>query len=73
MELFIFVVGVLIGCVFGCVIFKKFNTVGSLRIDSSDPDEMPYLFLELEKDIEHVYRKKYAMFKVNIMNFISHK
>lgn len=72
MEALMFVIGVLSGCIITVVIFRV-KSVGSLQIYTSDPDENPYLFLELSKDVGEVYRKKYVTLKVNIKNFIPHK
>ncbi len=66
MELFvIFGIGILVGIVCTTVITRS-KSVGSLRVDTSDPDDDPYLFLELSKDIEELYRKKYVTFKVRL-------
>jgi hypothetical protein len=65
-------IGVLIGCILTIIIFRT-RSVGSLRIDTSDPDDSPYLFLELSKDIREIYKKKYVMMKVNFKSFIPHK
>lgn len=67
-----FVIGVLVGCVL-TVILSRRKSVGSLRIDTSDPEDNPYLFLELSKDVGEVYRKKYITLRVNTKNFIPHK
>lgn len=73
MELIIiFVIGILIGCIFTTIMFRT-RSIGSLRIDTSDPDDGPYLFLEMSKDINEVCKKKYISLKINIKNFISHK
>jgi hypothetical protein len=72
MELIIFGIGVLIGCIFTRIIFQT-RLVGSLRIDTSDPDDSPYLFLELSKDIHEIYKNKYVMMKVNLKSFIPHE
>ena len=73
MELFvIFGIGILVGIVCTTVITRS-KSVGSLRVDMSDPDDGPYLFLELSKDIEELYRKKYVTFKVRLKNFIPHE
>ena len=68
----IFGIGVLIGCILKIIIFRT-RSVGSLRIDTSDPNDGPYLFLELSKDIGEIYRKKYVTFKVSLKNFIPHE
>jgi hypothetical protein len=73
MELFIiFGIGVLVGSVCS-VIVARIKSVGTLRVDTSDPDDSPYLFLELSKDIGEVYRKKYITMNVNLKSFIPHK
>jgi len=72
-ELFvIFGIGILVGIVCTTVVTRT-KSVGSLRVDTSDQDDGPYLFLELSKDIGEIYRKKYAIFKVSLKNFIPHE
>ena len=44
---------------------------GTLRIDRSDPDSEPYMFLELTESLPSVMRKKYVIFRVNLENYIS--
>lgn len=68
----IFVIGIFVGCVIALPIFRM-RSVGSIRVDTSDPDDGPYLFLELSKDIDEIYRKKYVTLKVNTKNFIPHE
>lgn len=46
--------------------------IGTLRIDTSDPDG-PFMFLELSKDVNAVASKKYVVLKVNLKNYISQK
>ena len=70
--LIIFGIGILIGFVCATIATRT-KSVGSLRVDTSDPDDGPYLFLELSKDIEEIYRKKYVTFKVSLKNFIPHE
>lgn len=65
-------VGILIGCVVTCVIFRLL-VVGILRVDRSDPDDSPYLFLELKKPVDDVSAKKYVIFRVANKDFISHE
>ena len=73
MELILCVIiGVVIGVVFGRQVFRK-DTVGSLRVDQSDPDSGPYLFLELShKGVDAIYKKKYVVLKVVLKDYISH-
>lgn len=67
----IFAIGVLVGCLVSAII-RRVKSVGALRIDTSDPDG-PYIFLELNKDIETVSSKKYVFLRVNLKNYIPHK
>lgn len=46
--------------------------VGTLRIDTSDPDG-PYLFLELHTPINEVMRHKTVTLDVNLESYISQK
>ena len=65
---------VLLGFVGGMTVFLiclAARSIGTLRIDQSDPTEQPYLFLELGKPVESVINKKYVVFRVNKKNFIS--
>ena len=43
---------------------------GILRIDSSDEDG-PYLFLDLDKNVDSIRERKYVLFKVKEHNFIT--
>lgn len=74
MELVIVLVaGILIGVVVSRFIFRE-KTIGSLRVDNSDPDSGPYLFLELDRDgAEVIYKKRYVRLRVNMKNYISQK
>ena len=47
------------------------RSIGTLRVDQSDPTEQPYLFLELDKPVESVINEKYVLFRVIKKNFIS--
>lgn len=74
MELIIcIIVGIVIGILFGTLSVRR-NIVGLLRVDQSDPDSGPYLFLELShKGADAIYKKRYVVLKVNIKNYISHE
>lgn len=66
-----FLAGVLIGTIIYAIAVKT-ASVGTLRIDQSDPEDSPYLFLELDKTLPAIVSKKYVIMKVNLKNYISH-
>lgn len=66
---FIFIVGLVFGWVFTSIWWRK-KSIGNLRIDTSDPDDNPYLFLELEHGVGDIRRKKYVTLKVNTISYI---
>lgn len=66
------IVGIIIGAVAVCLIFGAFS-VGSLRIDHSIPEDEPYLFLELTRNVSTILRKKFVVLKVRAEDFIPHK
>lgn len=72
MEVILVGIGFMIGCVMTALLFRVFR-VGTLRVDTSDPDDRPYMFLELSKNVQAVMHKKYVVLKVSTKNFISQK
>ena len=70
LEVLLFLLGFMAGIV-SFLIYLIVRSVGTLRVDQSDPTEQPYLFLELDKPVESVINKKYVLFRVNKKNFIS--
>lgn len=66
------IVGIIIGVVATCMIFGAFS-VGSLRVDHSIPEDEPYLFLELTRNVSTIFRKKFVVLKVRAEDFIPHK
>ena len=64
------VLGILVGFVLHSIFAHK-NTVGTLRIDSSDPDDGPYVFLELKADPSILNHDDYIMLKIDRTNYIS--
>jgi hypothetical protein len=64
MELFIFAAGLIAGGII-MKLWLSNTTIGTLRMDTSDPEDGPYLFLELSEDIRELYRKEYVRFKVS--------
>lgn len=67
-----FAVGIVLGIILALVACK-IKRIGTLRVDSSDPYEQPYLFLELKKDVGNLQHKKYVLVEVNLENYISQK
>lgn len=66
-------IGILVGIFMSRFIFKE-KSVGSLRVDQSDSDSGPYLFLELNRDgAEAIYKKSYVRLQVDLKNYIPHK
>jgi len=67
-----FIVGGLV-VAFIFLIIRKSRIVGKLRIDRSDPEDGPYMFLELSKSINQVESKKHIVLEVKSEDFIPHK
>lgn len=65
-------VGVGIGVVFTTLMNRK-KPIGVLRIDQSDPDDNPYLFLELSRDPHEIYNMDFVTLEVKVKNFVSQK
>ena len=70
MEVLFVLLGVIIGML-GMIIYLALVSVGTLRVDHSDPTEPPYLFLELDKPVESITNKKQVLFRVSKKNYIS--
>lgn len=49
------------------------KVVGTLRIDSSDPEDAPYMFLELNRGTGDVSRRKVVTLKVSTESYLSRK
>lgn len=65
------VISIFIGFLIGHYIHKK--PIGILRVDHSDPDDKPYLFLEMDIEPDKLIHNKYVMFKVNTESYIPQK
>ena len=70
LEVLLILLGFVVGIV-SFLIHLIVRSVGTLRVDQSDPTEQLYLFLELDKPVETVINKKYVIFRVSQKNFIS--
>lgn len=68
----IFIVGFFVGMGVVLIAYRTYY-VGTLRIDRSDPNEPPYMFLELDKGVGDISRKKNVILKVKNENYISQK
>lgn len=69
----VFLLGIFIGLLIERYVFRD-KPIGSLRVDHSDPDSGPYLFLELNPGgADEIYKKRYVSLRVELKNYISHK
>lgn len=60
------VVGIIIGVIITSMTSRK-EPIGTLRVDYSDPDSGPYLFLEIpQKNTHLIEKRKMVSFKVNL-------
>lgn len=67
------IIGIVIGICLSALVFKN-KTVGTLRVDNSDPDSGSFLFLELyHGGLDDICKKDYVRFKVERKNYISQK
>ena len=70
MEVLLVLLGFVGGMVFFLICLAA-RSIGTLRIDQSDPTEPPYLFPDLDKPVESIIKEKYVLFRVIKKNFIS--
>lgn len=69
--LIVFLLGVFIGTfVTRWIDILRAPLVGNLRIDSSDPTDGPYMFLEITKDVGLLYSKKQVTLNINTESYI---
>lgn len=52
---------------------RKKEPIGTLRIDRSEPNEAPLLFLELSTDPRNIMNEKQIVLNVNTESYISQK
>ena len=64
------IASLLAGFCIGMFIFDK-TPAGTIRIDTSDPDDKPYLFLELKNDVNDLEDGDKVCFMVSTKNYIS--
>lgn len=68
----IFLFGVMMGYIIAKITSCE-KPVGVLRVDHSDPDDGPYLFLELSSNPNTLIHDTYVTLKVNTQSYISQK
>lgn len=77
MFVLLLVAAVILGFVVGVICvrtsIRNERLVGTLRVDNSDPDDVPYLFLELTSNPEVIKQRKYVTLKVDVKNYLSQK
>ena len=67
------IIGIAVGFLAAVLFFRSYE-VGTLRIDNSDPDSPPYLFLEVEHGKSSVLqRSKYVRMKVDLRGYLPRK
>jgi hypothetical protein len=49
----------------GCFIFSK-KFVGKLMVNQIDPEDEPYLFLDLDKSVSYISRTRYILLEVDL-------
>ena len=57
----------------GIVLYHDRHTIGTIRVDHSDPDERPYLFLDLNIEPEDLYYRDRVICNVDCVDFIPQK
>ena len=71
-----FSLGVLVGMIISLVstlIVARTITAGTLRIDKSDPQDDPYMFLEISKGVGDLADRKHIILTVSTKSYISQK
>lgn len=68
-----FVIGVFAGLFLAAFLFRRKPAIGALRVDTSDPQDGPYLFLELTENMDKVMKSRQVTLDVKLENYISQK
>ena len=75
-TLILITIGFILGLAVGYIIAKIFykdEPIGDLRIDESDPEDGPYLFLELKTKPKYFKHRNRVTLNVKAKNYISQK
>lgn len=70
---FIFVLGFLVGCIVTTIFYRR-KRVGTLWIDTSDPTDGAYFFLEVESGKAAILsNQKTILLTVDTQKYVSHE
>ena len=67
------ILGVIAGLLIGKCNTRTKETQGVLNVDYSDPEDGPYLFLELNTPIADVVSREQVVLDVAVTQYVSHK
>lgn len=71
LSIVMFVIGILLGAALTAIHYRR-KHVGTLRIDTSDPSDGAYFFLEIEAGkADSIPKQKTILLTVNTENYIS--
>lgn len=67
-----YILGMIVGVIVTVIVAKWLSPkmVGYLRVDHSDPDDGPYMFLELTRGLEFVASQDTVNLKVKLEDYI---
>ena len=65
--------GFIAGLITAYIHIVKSRKVGTLRVDRSDPDDEPYMFLELKSGPYEIAYKRFVILDVKSEDYISHE
>ena len=72
-----FIMGIIVGIMLSCIFLRFFiqsRNIGDIRMDCSDPDSPPFLFLEIRRSKRHLIKgDKYVIARIKTKNYISQK
>ena len=74
MEIIYFAAGFLVAIIAAIINYKltfSKNTIGTIRIDQSDPEDPPYFFLELKKMPYEFADHTFVICEISTENYIS--
>lgn len=69
------IIGVVVGILANSIVVKN-HRIGNLRIDNSDTNDNPYIFLEMDSSTggtKLISKKKYIVLNVVVKDYISHE